>query len=402
MLLAVVVCHAKLVVAEVAPQTTVTKPETVKTTYEEQQKTIKKYLDKLTARKLLIIQLHDRIDFDRSDSKLLEKIKQALPKYYRIGKSTTLPVQALLVPSQSRMFYKYGDYTGNVELPVIEYSDDPKPVTLRTNIANDVLPAYQNEDNSIKVAFRDATMRITNKSNKSLKLDKLALYYNGTFVDNSIDGPIELAPAATSKDISFMAVIERDLELIAKHDNQSAQESQQQKIAFGFGILYLDSQTNASAMLNMVNTYSVYERVRNMPATDLLDRHMASLVEEKKPAPSKLRFELMVEFDSGQATIKKEYLKNLNEVGKALKMYPKLAGVIEGHTDNIGTEDANQKLSERRAVTVKEYLVQTFGIDPIRLRAQGLGPSRPVATNDTPAGRGQNRRIECRLTEPES
>jgi outer membrane protein OmpA-like peptidoglycan-associated protein len=67
---------------------------------------------------------------------------------------------------------------------------------------------------------------------------------------------------------------------------------------------------------------------------------------------------------------------------------------IEGHTDAVGSEAYNQTLSEQRAASVKEYLVQQFHIDPTRLTVKGLGKSKPITTNDTEAGRSKNRRVE--------
>lgn len=77
-----------------------------------------------------------------------------------------------------------------------------------------------------------------------------------------------------------------------------------------------------------------------------------------------------------------------------LKAHPDLKLLIEGHTDNTGSAEINQSLSEKRAEAVKAYLVSTFGIDASRLEAKGFGASKPVASNDTPEGRQQNRRVE--------
>lgn len=77
-----------------------------------------------------------------------------------------------------------------------------------------------------------------------------------------------------------------------------------------------------------------------------------------------------------------------------LKAHADLRIRIEGHTDNVGNPDFNQKLSERRAAAVKTFLEKEYGIDGSRLEAQGFGDTRPVASNDTPEGRQANRRVE--------
>jgi OOP family OmpA-OmpF porin len=75
-----------------------------------------------------------------------------------------------------------------------------------------------------------------------------------------------------------------------------------------------------------------------------------------------------------------------------MKKYPTVTTTIEGHTDNVGRMKSNMKLSQRRADSVKNYLVKKYGIEPSRLQAIGYGPTRPVADNNTVAGRRENRR----------
>jgi outer membrane protein OmpA-like peptidoglycan-associated protein len=74
--------------------------------------------------------------------------------------------------------------------------------------------------------------------------------------------------------------------------------------------------------------------------------------------------------------------------------------VIEGHTDNVGSDTLNLNLSQRRAQSVLNYLVSK-NIDASRLRAKGFGESKPIATNATPLGRAKNRRVDFRLIKSE-
>ncbi len=101
-----------------------------------------------------------------------------------------------------------------------------------------------------------------------------------------------------------------------------------------------------------------------------------------------------INFDTGKATIKPESYPLLNEVGKLLTDNASLKLSIEGHTDNVGNKDANQKLSEQRAASVKEYLVKNAKIAPDRLSTKGFGDTKPVADNSTEPGRAKNRRVE--------
>ena len=98
-------------------------------------------------------------------------------------------------------------------------------------------------------------------------------------------------------------------------------------------------------------------------------------------------------FDSGKATLKPGAREKLARVSGILVTHPDLKLEIEGHTDSVGTDSYNQGLSERRAESVRGYLVSQ-NIAAQSITTQGFGESKPVATNDTAAGRQQNRRVE--------
>ena len=98
-------------------------------------------------------------------------------------------------------------------------------------------------------------------------------------------------------------------------------------------------------------------------------------------------------FDFNQATLKPGAKEKLAKVSGILLAYPSLHLSVEGHTDSIGSDDYNQKLSERRADAVRDYLVSN-SINANNIMAKGLGKTDPVASNDTAAGRQQNRRVE--------
>jgi len=111
--------------------------------------------------------------------------------------------------------------------------------------------------------------------------------------------------------------------------------------------------------------------------------------------PEKVSITLEIEFDTGKADIKSKYHEEIAKIADFLNKYPTATGTIAGHTDNIGKAAMNQELSQRRAESVKNYLVQKFGIDPARLSAKGYGMTRPIADNKTAEGRQKNRRIEA-------
>jgi len=102
---------------------------------------------------------------------------------------------------------------------------------------------------------------------------------------------------------------------------------------------------------------------------------------------------LDIKFDTGKSIVKSDYYPNIQEIAQFMREYPDTNTLIEGHTDDVGKDASNQRLSEQRANAVREVLVSRFGVSSMRLRATGYGESRPVASNATPAGRMQNRRV---------
>jgi len=98
-------------------------------------------------------------------------------------------------------------------------------------------------------------------------------------------------------------------------------------------------------------------------------------------------------FDFNKYTLKPGAREKMAKVSGILLAYPGLKIQIEGHTDSVGSDEYNQKLSEQRADTVRDYLVGQ-GVPNNTVSAIGLGKGQPVASNDTAAGRQQNRRVE--------
>ena len=99
-------------------------------------------------------------------------------------------------------------------------------------------------------------------------------------------------------------------------------------------------------------------------------------------------------FDSGKAQIKPEFFDLLGKVEKAIDVFPRSELIIEGHTDSFGGDDLNQKLSQERAESVQQYMINAMRIPSYRLIATGYGETRPVASNETESGRKRNRRID--------
>ncbi|MEP7128186.1 MAG: OmpA family protein [Chitinophagales bacterium] len=103
-----------------------------------------------------------------------------------------------------------------------------------------------------------------------------------------------------------------------------------------------------------------------------------------------------IQFVSGSAQLTSKAITSLVPLIDYLNKYPDLKMEINGHTDDAGKDEANQKLSEDRAAAVKNQLIKK-GIDAARLTSQGFGETQPIADNTTPAGRTANRRVELKF-----
>jgi outer membrane protein OmpA-like peptidoglycan-associated protein len=103
-----------------------------------------------------------------------------------------------------------------------------------------------------------------------------------------------------------------------------------------------------------------------------------------------------ITFEVDQATLKSNFVEVLHSVTLVLNEYKSTMIEVAGHTDSTGSDSYNQKLSQRRAMAVSNVLVND-GVQELRIDTVGYGETRPIANNNTPAGRQQNRRVELTL-----
>lgn len=104
-----------------------------------------------------------------------------------------------------------------------------------------------------------------------------------------------------------------------------------------------------------------------------------------------------IQFDTDKAEIKSSEAVKLNELAQVFSKYPENIVVIEGHTDSDGSDDYNQKLSEKRAASVEAYL-RGKNLDIASLSSVGYGESQPIADNSTSSGKAMNRRVEIKIS----
>ena len=116
-----------------------------------------------------------------------------------------------------------------------------------------------------------------------------------------------------------------------------------------------------------------------------------------EPTTGRMKYciSLNIEFDINKADIRPQYNDEVSKVGNFMKQYPTTTSLIEGYADEVGSDDYNMQLSQRRAESVAKFLVENFGIDPSRLSARGYGKTRPIADNATEKGKQKNRRINA-------
>ncbi len=102
---------------------------------------------------------------------------------------------------------------------------------------------------------------------------------------------------------------------------------------------------------------------------------------------------LYINFETGKSAILPESKKIIDEIVTMMTKNPELKISVEGHTDNVGTEESNQELSEKRAKSVADAII-AGKIDKDRLQSKGFGETKPIADNNTEGGRAKNRRVE--------
>jgi OOP family OmpA-OmpF porin len=133
------------------------------------------------------------------------------------------------------------------------------------------------------------------------------------------------------------------------------------------------------------------DKCPNTPANVTVDANGCPAVAEV------VRVQLDVKFDFDKSVVKPNSYSDIKNLADFMKQYPQTTTTVEGHTDSVGPDAYNQKLSQRRADAVKQVLVNQYGVGGNRVQSKGYGETRPVADNATDAGRAVNRRVEAEV-----
>ena len=160
-----------------------------------------------------------------------------------------------------------------------------------------------------------------------------------------------------------------------------------------------DARMKAQQAKQQAEAATAYAMQMRDRATDLEGQVKNLKAEETKRGLVLTLDDILFEFDSTELRAGAE--RTLTQVARFLNEYPERSVMIEGFTDSVGSEEYNRELSEKRAQAVKQELVDS-GMKGQRIKTRGYGEEYPVATNDSEAGRQENRRVEIIISDKEN
>lgn len=185
-----------------------------------------------------------------------------------------------------------------------------------------------------------------------------------------------------------LALAEQTIETASAERNEALLDSQRRQLASERDRLAL-AQRRAEAAEGV----AAAQAERNAE----LQKELQQLAAKQTPLGMVITLDDVL-FDTGKATLKPGAQRALDRLAEFMQRYPERKVRVEGFTDDTGSAEANQSLSQERAAAVRDQLVRR-GIAPERVEAVGYGPAFPVASNSTPAGRQQNRRVEVVISD---
>jgi outer membrane protein OmpA-like peptidoglycan-associated protein len=231
---------------------------------------------------------------------------------------------------------------------------------------------------------------------KNLSVEQLVLHWEGSL--RQISGAADVVPAMATGHEPLTA------ELVTFIENQvnEVQSLQQEFEAGNLRLADMEEELRAlderlggatAERAALVQRLEAQARVKEQfeQVEKMFSRSEARVFREGNNVILRL---VGLSFDSGQSEIRRDSFNLLNKVEKAIDVFPRSELVIEGHTDSYGGDESNQVLSQKRAESVQQYMINAMRIPSYRLIATGYGETNPVANNETEAGRARNRRID--------
>ena len=196
--------------------------------------------------------------------------------------------------------------------------------------------------------------------------------------------------------------VEQDLVTFVENVRAENQELQQENEANNLRVAEMSEEIRAlderlggatAERTALVQRLEAQERVKEQFETieKMFTRDEARVFREGENVILRL---VGLNFDSGSSEIRQESFDLLGKVERAIDVFPQSDLTIEGHTDSYGGDEMNQSLSQTRAESVRQYMINAMRIPTYRLIATGYGETNPIANNETASGRAQNRRID--------
>lgn len=207
---------------------------------------------------------------------------------------------------------------------------------------------------------------------------------------SAAEKPLAESEAELARHRVFMA--DQKVEIAVAKATTRALESQREQLGEQRDAARLQARTDEVTRARSDASQARQSQAASAAETAELQRQVANLEAEATDRGLVLTLGDVL-FATGSAELQRGANTNLDKLVSFLSQYPERTVLIEGHTDNVGSASFNQDLSQRRADSVRRYLMQQ-DIASHRMRASGIGQERPVSNNETPTGRQQNRRVE--------
>jgi outer membrane protein OmpA-like peptidoglycan-associated protein len=231
---------------------------------------------------------------------------------------------------------------------------------------------------------------------KDLTVEQLVLYWEDSM--NQIAGAADIVPAMAAGPEELTS------ELVAYVEDQSNEiQSLQQESESGIlrladmeeEIRALDQRLGGATVERaaLVQRLQAQARVKEQfeQVEKMFRRSEARVFREGNNVILRM---VGLSFDSGKSELRQGSFDLLTKVEKAIDVFPRSELVVEGHTDSYGGDESNQRLSQQRAESVQNYMINAMRIPSYRIIATGFGETNPVANNETESGRARNRRID--------